>query len=242
MRAVIRLKTNDARLNQLSLEGFLQSEDFSLVDLIKDENWLNLPDQKPLLDKIENIKQTIFPLEARDINPFAYIYNQHTEGLVSFNPQSGLYGIRIFKHNKDELMRSCENLVESLISYFDRNETKLDVQSVRIREKGQPEDTITGDVFKDKRHKIKKARIEKRTEFRLSSLLLAIAFFCILVSLGANIFYDFNLEGKPGLGNWLVHFFERITGPLLITGSVLFYNYWAYKSKIMKSSSVIFWR
>jgi hypothetical protein len=242
MRAVIKLKTNDNKLNKLTLEGFLQSEGFNLVDFIQDNEWLKQPDQKPLFDKIESFKSSIYLLDAKEINPIAYIYNGTTEGLLSFNSSTTFYGIRIFKHNKKELFESSEKLVESLINYFERNETKLEFSKIGIKEKEQPEDTISGEVFKDENAKIERAKLEKRLEYRVGGTLLIFGLIFILISLFSNIYYEHKLDDQNNIFEWTVHFCERITGTLLITGSVLFYNYWTFKQKLIENKSVIVWK
>ncbi len=242
MRAVINLKTNDNKLNKLTLEGFLQSEQFYVIDFIRDKEWLELPDQKPLLEKIRTFKESIFTLDAKEIEPFAYMYNDTTEGLLSLSSTTNYFGIRIFKHNKKELFESCEKLIESLLSYFERDGTTLEIPKIGIKEKGQPEDTILGEVFKDKKVKIEKAKLEKKTEYIVGGTLICFALLSILISFLASIFYKFQLDNANNLIEWTVHFLERITGPLLITGSVLVYNYWTAKQKLLSNRSVIIWK
>lgn len=242
MRAVIRLRTNDSKLNQLTLEGFLQSEGLSVVDFVRDKEWLNLPDQKPLLDKVENFKKAIFSLDAREIYPLAYIYNDTTEGLVSYNSITTYYGIRLFKHNKKQLLESCEKLVESLINYFERNNTLLDIQNIGIKEVGQPQDTIVGEVYKEEQEKLNKAIKERKVEYKFGRWFLGLAILFTLISFFTNYYFNFKNDKLETPLGWLVHFFERITGPLLITGGVLFYNFWTHKQKIVSSKSVIIWK
>lgn len=242
MRAVIRLKTNDNRLNQLSLEGFLQAEGYVVVDLIKDKNWLKLPDQKPLEGKITAFKKSIFHLEAHEIKPLAYIFNERAEGLISYNSNTGLYGIRIFKHNKDRLLLSCEKLVESLINYFERDTTKLEIQDICIREEGQSQDTIIGEIYKGKNEKIEKAKKDKSTEFKVGKTLFLLAVACILISLTGNFIADFEVEKVNNIFEWLIYFLERISGPLLITGSVLYYDFYKYKQSMIEQKTVVLWK
>jgi hypothetical protein len=58
----------------------------------------------------------------------------------------------------------------------------------------------------------------------------------------ANFRYSFEVEKVNGPVEYIIQFAERLTGPLIVTCSVLWFNFWSYKIDFMKSKIVIDWK
>lgn len=254
MRAIIRITFDQSTIEQprQALEDFLRLEGFNVVDLEADKAWLN--DQKRLLmrDKITSFIDSMAKPEERGLKMMDYIFsNNGTEGIVTSRKDNELI-IIVYKHNLEKLKWVCKMLTESIVSHFNRFQRQntfsitkyienATISDIDIREDNRQTNIITGKVITSRRGKRRRIHREKRFEYVLGRLLIALTLLALSLSFYANFKFGFRIEELNNSNEYWVKFAERITGPLIVTSSVLWFNLWSYKLKTMSNKTVIEW-
>lgn len=254
MRAIIRVKFNGRILKnpRQAMDDFLRLEGFSVVDLGGDQKWLSSPRQKLMHDKVKSFVDSMAKPEERGLSLQSYIFSSNgTEGTVASRRDSELIVI-VYKHNLEKLRTVCKNLVESIVNHFNTFErsnrfaiTKyiqnVTIDTIDIREDGRQANLLCGNVITSRHGKRRRIHKEKRLEYNLGRLLVCLTFLALSLSLYANFAFDFKIEELNSPIEYWVKFAERITGPLIVTSSVLWFNLWSYRLKTMTNKTVIEW-
>ena len=255
MRAIIRIKFNEnvSEDPRQAMDDFLRLEGFSVVDLDADKKWLSNPRQKLMHDRVTSFVDSMAKPEERGLVLQSYIFSSYgTEGIVASRQDSELILI-IYKHNLQKLQKVCTVLVESVIEYFNLFERKntfsvikyienITVGAVDIREDSRQTNLVTGAIITSRHGKRRRIHKEKRLEYNLGRLLIFLTLMALFLSLYANFTYDFKIEELNTPIEYWVKFAERITGPLMVTSSVLWFNLWSHRLKMMSNKIVIEWR
>lgn len=254
MRAIIRVQFNDKTIEnpRQALEDFLRLEGFSVVDLEADKKWLEDPRRSLMRDKITSFIDSMAKPEERGLKMMDYIFSSNgTEGIVTSRDKKELIVI-VYKHNLEKLQWVCKVLSESIVSHFNRFQrssnfsiTKyienVTVANIDIREDGRQTNLVSGRIITSRHGKRRRAHKDKRLEYYLGRLLILLTFLALSLSFYANFKYGFKIEELNNHIEYWVKFAERITGPLIVTSSVLWFNLWSYKLKTMAGKTVIEW-
>lgn len=253
MRAVIQFSSDSGMLNKETVKNILIEDGWNIIDFSNQEFWLN-PDNFRLKFRRDKFVNAIQPAEASDLEFFYYIYREahknnledahdnNREGIVSRNKQTNYFGIRIFKNRKKILRESCERTVEHLIDKIDSPRHPLKFYIVRIyAQDGEGELVEAGVVHKNKREKIRLANKQKKFEYTgtwtLLVIVTAITIISIILRDDNNTFIknDFITEF------WLIYL-ERLIPPLVVSGGLMFYQYYSHRLNVLNLASIIEWR
>lgn len=255
MRAIIRIQFNqaDTKKSRQALEDFLRLEGFNVVDLEADKEWLGSPRQSLVRDKISSFIDSMAKPEEKGLNIVDYIFsNSGTEGIVASRKENELIVI-IYKHNLEKLKSVCMVLSESIVGHFNRFTKRsyfsvtsfvenITISDIDIREDGRQTNILTGRVITSRRGKRRRIHKEKRFEYVLGRVLLALIILAMSFSFYANFKYGFRVDRLNNQIEYWVDFAERLTGPLIVTASVLWFNLWSEKLKTMNNKVVIEWK
>jgi hypothetical protein len=255
MRAVIRIKFKDGSISEprQALENFLRLEGFNLVDLKADQEWLDDPRQILVKDKIESFVGSMAKPEERGLKIMDYIFSgSGTEGIVASRNQDELVLI-IYKHNLEKLKDFSKAIVGSMVEHFNNFYRKnrfsvtkyleqIIISDIEIREDGRQSSIITGRIVTSRRGKRRRVHLDRKFEFYLARILIFLTLLALSLSFYANFKYGFKVEELNTQTEYWVKFAERITGPLIVTSSVLWFNLWSYKLKTMTSRIIIDWQ
>jgi len=255
MRAITRI-TFDESLSvnnpRRALEDFLRLEGFNVVDLETDKKWLNDPKRALLRDRINSFIDSMAKPEERGLRMINYIFsNNGTEGIVTSRKDSELT-IIVYKHNLEKLKEVCATLTESIISHFNHFQRRstfsitsytehVAISNIGIREDNRHDNIMTGRVITSRRGKRRRIHKEKRFEYTLGRTLILLTLLALALSLYANYKYGFKTEELNNQMEYWVKFAERIASPLMVTASVLWFNLWTHRIKIMNNKTVIEW-
>ena len=252
MRAVIRIQFNNilAQNPIEHLEDFLRLEGFSVVDLDKDSDWLK--SHRLIEDKIESFKEALAKPEEKGLHVIGYFFsNNGTEGIIA-RRSGGRVRLIIYKHNLYKLKRACLDIVEALVEHFNpvrrislfksSPSSNIVFSQIDVREDGRKDNIMAGKILAVRRAKNKAVHRIKLFEYNMGRILLFAIFLAISLSVYGNFRYSFEVEKVNGPVEYIIQFAERLTGPLIVTCSVLWFNFWSYKIDFMKSKIVIDWK
>lgn len=253
MRAIIKIKfynTESYEESLKKLEDFLRLEGFNILSLASGDSTNS--NNEVIKDRISSLIGSLAKSENQDIITNDYIFtNGGIEGLVVLRKNKGLRLV-VYKHNLVKLQDICYKLSNSFVDYFNKFEKpgpfsvntyikNAEIEGVDIREDGMHKNLMVGRVSTTRRTKLHKVKQVKSFEYKAGLILLAAIISAISFSAWANITNGFRVDR---LNNWLeyaVTFSERLLSPMIVTSSLLWFNFFSYRTKFLKNRIVIDW-
>jgi hypothetical protein len=253
MRAVIQFTSESVTLTSEAVKNILILEGWTVIDFYDDEFW-NKPEN--LYQKLhkEDFVNAIQPAEAKDLKFLYYIHrglridskdvkiDNVREGIVSRNVETKYYGIRIFKKKKKMLREACERTIEHIIDTMDNPKSPVKFNPVRVYAKdGEGELIEVGVVHKNKADKRRLAIRQKSIEFYAGLFFISMA---VIISILSFVYRNPDnsfIENARIFNLFWLNYSERLISPLLISGGLLFYQYYNHHLKMVRAYSTVEW-
>jgi hypothetical protein len=254
MRSIIKLKFYDiesAEESAIKLENFLRLEGYSVINFEDDKFWID--NNRIIKDKINSFLGSLAKHENNGLKIRSYIFSSNgVDGLLSYREGSGLRVI-LYKHNLARLQNVTQDMVNSIVSHFNRftrasffSVTRyvknVNIDNIEIRENSNHNNLMVGQVLTTRRSKRHMLHKIKAFEYRAGLILLFFIIFSVGLSFVTNIQHNFKVDELNNGTEYTVEFFERLIGPLMVTSSLLWFNFFSYKSRFMKNNIVIEWK